>query len=171
MTYSIREIRACEAGILEDFLYEAIFVPEGEMPPPREIIARPELQVYIAGFGTQKDDAAFVAQAGDEIVGAVWVRDMDDYGHVEEGVPSFALSVKKPYRGCGIGTALMKAMLDHLRNAGYEKASLAVQKANYAARMYRRLGFETVDENEQEYIMVCRLQPGGQKAGGAYDHQ
>lgn len=33
---------------------------------------------------------------------------MDDYGHVEEGVPSFAMSLYKDYRGPGIGTAMMK---------------------------------------------------------------
>lgn len=30
-------------------------------------------------------------------------------------------------------------------------------KANYAARMYHRVGFEIVDENAEEYIMVKRL--------------
>ena len=38
------------------------------------------------------------------------------------------------------------------------QASLAVQKANYAVRMYEKAGFKTVDENEEEYIMICDLQ-------------
>ena len=159
MEYTVRAIRKEEYRLLDDFLYDAIFVPEGEAPPPREIIARPELQVYVSGFGLQKDDHGFVAQLGEEIVGAIWVRDMKDYGHVEDGVPSFALAVKKPCRGCGIGTALMKAMLAHLGALGYERASLAVQKANAAVRLYLRMGFEIIGENEQEYIMVCRLRP------------
>ena len=29
---------------------------------------------------------------------------------------------------------------------------------NYAARMYRKVGFEIVDENDEEYIMICKLQ-------------
>ena len=40
---------------------------------------------------------------------------------------------------------------------GYEQASLAVQKANYAVKMYKNVGFKTVDENTEEYIMVCEL--------------
>ena len=40
---------------------------------------------------------------------------------------------------------------------GYERASLAVQKANYAVRMYEKVGFRTVDENDEEFIMVCEL--------------
>lgn len=32
-----------------------------------------------------------------------------------------------------------------------------VQKANYAVKMYRNVGFHVVSENEEEYIMVCEL--------------
>ena len=82
---------------------------------------------------------------------------MDDYGHVEEGIPSFAISLYKEYRGYGIGTELMKKMLKELKVRGYRKASLSVQKANYAVSMYKKLGFEIVDENGEEYIMVNKL--------------
>ena len=57
----------------------------------------------------------------------------------------------------GIGTALMRQMLTGLKVRGHKKASLAVQKANYAVKMYRNVGFEVVDENQEEYIMVCVL--------------
>ena len=50
---------------------------------------------------------------------------------------------------------MMRTMLDELKNAGYSQASLAVQKANYAVKMYKKTGFRVVDENEEEYIMVC----------------
>ena len=76
---------------------------------------------------------------------------MDDY------TPSFAISLYKEYRGRGIGSRLMEEMLKLLRSQGYERASLAVQKANYAVKIYEKLGFETVDENDEEYIMVCEL--------------
>ena len=49
-------------------------------------------------------------------------------------------------------------MIRELKNAGYEKCSLAVQKENYAVKLYKKVGFEIVDENEEEYIMVRRLQ-------------
>ena len=82
---------------------------------------------------------------------------MDDYGHIDNDTPSFAISLYKAYRGFGIGTALMREMLRVLKDRGYRQASLAVQKANYAVSMYQRAGFEIVDENEEEYIMICRL--------------
>ena len=138
-------------------LYEAIFIPKGVEPPPKEIIYQPELQVYVTNFGNQKGDICFVAWADSKIVGAVWVRLMNDYGPVDDETPSFAISLLKEYRNYGIGTELMRRMLEELKNNGYKQASLAVQKMNYAVRMYKKVGFEIVDENEEEYIMVCKF--------------
>ena len=158
MDYSIRELRQNESKVLNTFLYEAIFIPEGVPIPPKEIINQPELQVYVKDFGKNKGDLCLVVEANNEIVGAVWCRIMNDYGHVNDATPSFAISLYKEYRGLGIGTALMKEMLCLLKQRGYEQTSLAVQKANYAVGMYKKVGFEIVDENEEEYIMVYHFQ-------------
>ena len=154
MDFIIRELRAEEYPLLNEFLYQAIFVPEGHLPPPRSILQKDELQVYVKDFGTGHADAALAAESGGRVIGAVWGRDMHDYGHVEDGVPSFAISILPECRGSGAGTALMCEMLNLLQRRGFDKASLAVQKANYALKMYRGLGFEIVNENEEEYIMV-----------------
>ena len=157
MEYQIREIKKSEYPLLSDFLYEAIFIPKGMDKPPKSIIEQPELQIYVDDFG-KKDDRCLIAETKEKIIGAVWVRIMNDYGHVDDETPSFAISLYEEYRNMGIGTALMKAMLKLLKNKGYKQASLSVQKANYAVDMYRKLGFVVVDENEEEYIMVCQLQ-------------
>lgn len=157
MDYQIRALSEGEDGLLQDFLYEAIFVPKGAPAPPKSMINRPELQIYIADFGKKKDDIALVAEADQKAVGAVWVRIMNDYGHIDNDTPSFAISLYQEYRGKGIGTALMKEMLRILKDRGYRQASLAVQKANDAVKMYQKTGFAIVDENEEEYIMLCRL--------------
>ena len=157
MEYIIREIKEFEYSLLDDFLYEAIFIPEGADPPKREIINLPELQVYVSDFGKEKDDICFLAEVNNKIIGAVWVRVMNDYGHVEDGVPSFAISLYKEYRGYGIGTALMKRMLCELQERGYKKTSLSVQKANYAVQMYLNVGFDIIEETEEEYIMLCHF--------------
>ena len=156
MDYRIREIRENEYYVLSEFLYEAIFIPEGTEKPPKSIIEQPELQVYIADFG-KSDDWCLVAEVKEKIVGAVWVRIMNDYGHIDDETPSFAISLYEEYRNMGIGTALMRDMLEFLKNKGYKQTSLSVQKANYAVRMYQKVGFEVIDKNEEEYIMVCRL--------------
>lgn len=157
MNYTIREIDTTEYPLLNNFLYEAIFVPEGVESPPKSIINLPELQVYVSNFGTQKHDRALLAEVNGKIIGAVWVRIMNDYGHIDDDTPSFAISLYKEYRGLGIGTALMQKMLATLKNDGYKQASLSVQKDNYAAKMYLKLGFEIVKETEEEYIMVKKL--------------
>ena len=160
MDWSIREMRAEEYPLLNAFLYEAIFVPQGTEPPPREIVKRPELQAYVAGFGTRPGDCCLLAEADGRAVGAAWARIMDDYGHVDDETPSLAIALYGAYRGQGIGTALMKGLLALLRERGYERVSLSVQQANAAARLYRRLGFETVEERGEESIMVKNLQGG-----------
>ena len=151
VSYRIRKLRQEEIHILDDFLYEAIFIPEGTKAPPKEIIKEPELQVYVADF------ICYVAEISGKIAGAIWCRIMDDYGHVDEDTPSLAISVLEEFRQCGIGTALMQQMLTALKQQGYPQVSLSVQKANYAARMYEKLGFEIVEDKEEEYIMVHRL--------------
>ena len=47
-------------------------------------------------------------------------------------------------------------MLTLLKTEGYKQVSLSVQKANYARKMYLKLGFEIVKTNEEDEIMVCK---------------
>ena len=157
MNYSIRELKKEEIKVLDTFLYNAIFIPEGVSAPSKDIINQPELQVYIKDFGKNKDDLCLVAQVEDKIVGAVWVRIMNDYGHIDNETPSLAISLLKEYRNFGVGTELMKQMLIKLKGQGYKQTSLSVQKINYAVHMYRKVGFKIVEENDDEYIMICKL--------------
>ena len=158
----IRELKNEESDVLKDFTYEAIFIPEGVEPPDRSIVELPELKVYYEDFGKGKDDCCLVAEddsteGAGEIAGAVWTRVMDDYGHVDDDTPSLAISLYENHRGKGIGTQLLNDMLCTLKEKGYKRVSLSVQKENYAVRMYQHAGFNILDENEEEYIMVCEL--------------
>lgn len=157
MNYKIRKIKENEYNLLEDFLYEAIFIPEGVNSPPKSIIKNPDLQVYIKDFGKYSDDNCLVATVNDKVIGAVWTRIMNDYGHIDNNTPSFAISLYKEYRDFGIGTNMMIKMLNLLKTYGYQKASLSVQKNNYALKMYLNVGFKIIDENDEEYIMVTYL--------------
>ena len=143
--------------MLDDFLYEAIFVPEGMTAPPRSIIEQEDLQVYVRDFGKKPDDHCLVAEVDGKIAGAVWVRVMEDYGHIDNNTPSLAISLYKDYRNRGIGTQLLFQMLDLLRQKGYRKVSLSVQKANYALLMYQKAGFEVIADRGDEVLMVCRI--------------
>lgn len=157
MNYVIRRIKPEEYELLNEFLYEAIFIPEGVEPLPKSIINLPEFRIYTEDFG-KKDDHAFVAEKDGNIIGAVWTRIINDYGHIDDETPSLSISLYKEYRGLGIGTEMMRQMLTMLKEEGYEKVSLSVQKENYASKMYLRLGFEIVDTNNgDDHIMVYHL--------------
>ena len=51
----------------------------------------------------------------------------------------------------------MKQIILALKGKGYKQVSLAVQKVNNGVCMYKKVGFEIVHENEEDYIMVCKL--------------
>lgn len=157
MDYKIRPIRKAEIPQLKDFLYEAIFIPEGVAAPPREIVNNESLQVYIRNFGQEPDDRCLVAEADNKIVGAIWSRIMNDYGHIADNTPSIAISLYKEYRNRGIGTALLQQMLILLKADGYKSVSLSVQKANYAMQMYQKAGFQIISDDADEAIMKCTL--------------
>jgi len=152
----IRKLKKDEVRILEIFLYEAIFIPEGVEPPPKDIINHPDLNIYISDFGG-KTDLCYVAEVSKKIVGAAWTRIINDYGHIDNETPSLSISLLKEFRNQGIGTTMVKQILKKLKEQGYKQVSLSVQKKNYAFNMYKNVGFEIVRENKEDYIMVCRL--------------
>lgn len=156
MNYLIREIKKQEYNLLDDFLYEAIFIPEGVEVPSKEITNQPDLQIYIADFGKQNDNC-LVAECNGKIVGAVWTRIINDYGHIDNETPSLAISLFKEYHSLGIGTALMNRMIELLKSKGYKRVSLSVQKENYAYNLYKKFGFEIIKANDEDFIMVKQL--------------
>ena len=160
ISYTIRPINPAEIYILEDFLYEAIFQRDETKLLPRETIYQPDIWVYIKDFG-KPDDLCLVAEVCNEIVGAVWTRilngEVKGFGNIDDVTPEFAISLHKEYRNQGIGTQLMRRMLALLKERGYKQATLSVQKDNYAARMYQKVGFKIIEEKEEEYLMIHKL--------------
>lgn len=149
-----------EYPLLRDFTYESIFQRDENNLLPRDIVDTPPFRVFHENFG-QADDCALAAEVGGAVVGAVWTRitrgAVKGFGHVDDETPEFAIAILKPYRGAGIGTALMRAMLALLRQGGYARASLSVQRDNDAVRLYERVGFWVLRATDEEFIMVCDL--------------
>ena len=149
----IREITKSEVPLLKDFLYHAIFLHPGTAPLPREVIYNPDIYIYIENFGG-KDDCGLIAKQNGIIVGAVWTRIIPAFGHVDDETPELAFSVLPKYRGQGIGTMLLTHLFELLRERGYRRTSLSVQKENPALRLYLRMGYEIIHEYDEDYIMV-----------------
>lgn len=153
----IRKIRPEETGLLREFLYQAIYLPEGTEPPPRSVVDLPELRIYVKGFGTRPGDHCFVAEVNEKLVGAAWSRIMEDYGHIDDRTPSLAISLLPDHRGQGIGTQLLNRLLVLLQSHGYQQASLSVQIENPAFHLYKRAGFKILETRGTEYLMARDL--------------
>ncbi len=156
----IREIYKFEISQLDKFLYEAIFIPEGQEKPDREIIKLPELSVYIKDFG-KRDDICFVAELENKLVGAIWTRIYTEtehgFGYFDPKTPELSMSVLKDYQKKGIGTKLLKTMIDKLIQCEYEQVSLSVDKLNYAINMYKKFGFVSLYSDENSVTMIKKL--------------
>jgi len=161
MKIAIRKIEKTEYPVLEDFLYNAIYIPEGEQWPSREIIYDPEIYIYVKDFGLDTD-CGVVAECDGAIIGVAWTRIIPAYGHLDENTPELAISILPEYRNQGIGAMLMNRLFDLLRERGYKRTSLSVQQNNPAVRFYERLGYIVTDEKidhagHEDYIMVKNL--------------
>jgi ribosomal protein S18 acetylase RimI-like enzyme len=158
----VRVMRESDYVCLSEFCYQAIFIPERVTPPPRSIVNKPELFVYIKDFGTQPGDFGVVAEQDGQVVGAAWTRIIPAYGHIDDATPKLAISVLPEYRGCGAGTKMMKRLFGILLDNGYTRTSLSVQTDNPAARFYERLGYQITGEKldhvgSEDYIMAKDL--------------
>ncbi len=153
----IRPLSEEEVPLLQTYLYHAIFVPQGLPAPDLSILDDPELQVYVQGFGTSPADICMVCEEDGSPVGAAWVRIMNDYGHIDDTIPSLAISVLPAYRSTGIGTSLLEALANEVRHRGYASISLSVQDENPARKLYERLGWHVIQQQGSELLMLRDL--------------
>lgn len=160
MTFLVRPIEDHEISQLKDFLYLAIHQPDPANLIPRSVLEEPTIAAYLEGWG-KPDDLCLIAVEAGEIIGAVWTRiitgKVRGFGNVDAETPEFSISILPERRGEGIGSKLMTQMLDLLKNRGYARASLSVQKSNRALRLYERLGFRAVADHGDELVMVRNL--------------
>ena len=157
----IRKLKTTESDFLSDMLYEAIFIPEGNEPLPKEIIKDNSLSKYIENWEKDKFDIALVAEVDNQLIGAIWGRLLKDenkgFGYVDNNTPELSMAVKQEYRNQGIGTQLIRAIALEYKKIGVEYLSLSVDKLNNASNLYRRLGCEIVEEKETSWIMKKRI--------------
>ena len=158
----IREIAPVDFPYLEDFIYNAIYIPPDEEWPERDIIFDPEIYIYVKDFGAKPGDLGAVAEVDGNIVGMAWARIIPAYGNIDENTPELAISILPDYRNKGLGKALMERLFDLMREHGYSRTSLSVQQNNPAVRFYKRLGYKITEEKldhagHEDYIMVKDL--------------
>lgn len=115
---------------------------------------------YIDGW-PRAGEFGVIAEIDGRRAGAVWARLMPasrpGYGYVADDVPELSLGVVAEFRGQGVGRALLGEVIAAARDAGYERLSLSVEPENFAAKLYRSVGFEVVGRNGGSDTMVLAL--------------
>lgn len=160
MRIEFGEIGPGDLALLEEMLYQALFVPEEEAPYDRSVLELPEIARYAAGWG-RPGDFGLAARTGTETAGAAWFRlfpgDAKGFGYLDNRTPELSLAVRPDLRGLGLGSSLLQRLIAAARERGFERLSLSVDGRNPARRLYERLGFETVEETSGSLTMVKDL--------------
>ena len=123
--------------------YASIF--PSDVPRPKHDDLTLDWERRLAGLHSP-DARGYVAAKGDQLVGVVVAG--ADPDHLETGhITRFY--VDAPHWGQGVGTLLYDAAISHLRQFGYEQASLWVLEGNARARSwYERLGWTCTGERK-----------------------
>ena len=157
----IREASASDEPFLREMLYHSLYVPDGGASFDRDIVTRPEIAKYVQGWGRSGDLGLIALDSStDEAVGAVWMRIFSasekGYGYVGDNIPELGIAVLPEHRGCGVGSALLQALVE-IASAAYDAISLSVSTDNPAQRLYLRAGFERVGMCGSSVTMLKRL--------------
>jgi GNAT superfamily N-acetyltransferase len=120
---------------------------------------------HYVGAWPRDGDAGVVAYdvGSGSPVGAAWYRssrrDDHGYGFVDESVPEVSIAVERASRGRGIGTDLLRALVEVARRRRIDALSLSVERANPARALYEREGYVAVDDasTSDAVTMVLRL--------------
>jgi GNAT superfamily N-acetyltransferase len=141
----LRAATVTDEPFLWEMLYLALFVPAGEPPQPRSVLREPAVARYVEGWGMRRGDSGLIALVSGAPVGAAWLRcfpaSEPGYGFVDESTPELSIAVLSAYRGKGIGSRLLKVLLQ-----GVDATSLSCDPANPAWRLYVRHGFDPLPD-------------------------
>ena len=147
--YIIRSLTPKDEPILWEMLYHGLSQPAVPQPASRDILNRPEISKYVAGWG-RLGDIGFVAheKKGGALIGAVWLRQSADPSGV---VPELALAVKQEHRGHGIATALLTQLVR--ANPDQSAISISFVAGKPVLRLYERFGFKVIAQQRDAVVM------------------
>ena len=152
----IRAASIADEPFLWEMLYQALYVPEGSPPFPREIVRQPELGRYVEGWG-RPGDVGLIAESEGRPIGAAWLRRSREgdhgYGYVNDATPELSMAVRPEWRSRGIGSRLLGELLQQAVDR-YPAVSLSVSADNPALRLYERHGFEVFRASGGSLTMV-----------------
>lgn len=155
---TFRSLTQPDELLLWEMLYQALFVPEGQKPFPKNIVYQPELAKYVEHWG-KESDFGYVAieQSTLQTVGVVWARlfpgETPGYGFINKETPELSIAVLPGFRNQGIGTQLLDKLIGQARHH-FRAVSLSVSADNPAVRLYERFGFERTGHAGSSITMI-----------------
>ena len=161
-SYSIRRATSADEPFLWEMLYQSIYVPAGKPQPERSIVQEPAFSHYVADWGQRHGDEGMIAVDAqtNQTIGAVWTRllatEDPGWGFVDAETPELGIALLPAYRGRGIGTDLLIALIAQV-DGHFQALSLSVDPENPVMRLYQRLGFEVVGASGTSLTMRKEL--------------
>lgn len=105
---------------------------------------------YLDRFWEGQEDRIFVAEE-DKVIAFLSV---EVHHEAKEFIYLDDLSVAEPYRGQGIGTALIRQAEEYAKSISIPNIVLHVEKNNLQAmRLYERLGFKRERDDGERYLL------------------
>lgn len=143
--YTLREIKQSDQDFLFEMLYQSIYVDPSTPKPDRNIINDPKISKYVENWGTNGDYGLIAVDIKTgENLGATWIRylkwDNKGYGYIADNIPEMGIAVDYNKRGLGIGSELLKQLINNIRNK-INTVSLSVDAGNPVIGLYKRVGF------------------------------
>ena len=128
-------------------LREATF-PDDPSTSVADVMSRPDLAMTIPDF-SRPGDLARIAEEDDVRVGASWCRSFTDeehsWGYLDDATPELGIAVVTTHRGRGIGTSLLRALVQAARAEDRGALSLCTARQRGLDRgLYARAGFAYV---------------------------
>lgn len=163
-TCTIRAITEQDIPFLWDMLYESIYTPLGQESASRDILKHPAISKYVEGWGRVGDTGYIAVNELGQSIGSITIRyfnrDNKGYGYVNDETPELGMAIRSEYRGRGIGTELLKTLLEHAKIKGIKTISLSVDPNNLAMKIYKRFGFREVGMEGTSITMIVNLLGG-----------
>lgn len=158
LSVAMIDLRASGESELWPFVQQAVNWNPDRAPVSLQAIASdPALSVYGEGF-PRGEDVGFGWEEEGRLVGAAWARfGMEAYGYVAADIPELILAVEEDFRGRGLGTTLLTALLARLSEGGVEAVSLSVEDGNTAVGLYDAFGFAAVGRHGDSDVMLLKL--------------
>ena len=144
-TCTLRSPKKDDAEALVEYLKVTAGETDYLLRSPEEITTTiEEEEIFIKGINNATDSLKVVAEIDGEIVGRCCYSAVGDRMRNKHRM-QLSIAVYKRFWGCGVGTALMRKIMEKAKEFGFERAELEVVSRNWRAiTLYKKLGFEQI---------------------------